>query len=454
MELSLGLGLGHRHFTSSAPPVFSPASIPDLALWLDAAEASSITAAAGAVSQWSDKSGNGYHAVQSSSGARPKTATRSLNSLNVIEFDGSDDGFNVSPVPDISGAHTMFVVAATDTPTKSGNQNFIRGLNSTSTRQQITYGGSGTTLLGRNGSSDATYSLTVDSNPHIFSQACYATDLRLYYAGGHVASSTASGGGTTNLGIGRRGNSGDSPLDGYIAEVLIYGRALNSSEANQVGNYLASKWNVTWTDYSYSTLAVIGDSITAGQSASTSANRWANIVATSLGTPLLNQGISGTYLQNTILSGGSPGANNGRDRYIADVTSRNRAERVVILYGVNDARDAPIEANLTLANFINDYQEMITGLLAAGYTQDKITLGSPPYFTGHRSGDTGGAARLASFAGAVRDLAVANHVKFADVYNYMINNGGASLLSGDYLHPNDSGHAAIAVAILAADFVS
>ena len=39
---------------------------------------------------------------------------------------------------------------------------------------------------------------------------------------------------------------------------------------------------------------------------------------------------------------------------------------------------------------------------------------------------------------------------FADLYNYMLDNGGTALLNPADVHPNDDGHAAIYEAILAA----
>ena len=52
--------------------VWTPASLGStLGLWLDASDATSIISSSGLVSQWNDKSGNGRHATQPTSGSRP-----------------------------------------------------------------------------------------------------------------------------------------------------------------------------------------------------------------------------------------------------------------------------------------------------------------------------------------------------------------------------------------------
>ena len=68
-----------------APPVAG------YALWLDASDTSSITSSGGAVSQWNDKSGNGWHVTQLTAGNKPTTGVNTINGLNVITFDGSND---------------------------------------------------------------------------------------------------------------------------------------------------------------------------------------------------------------------------------------------------------------------------------------------------------------------------------------------------------------------------
>jgi uncharacterized repeat protein (TIGR02543 family) len=65
---------------------WSPAMV-STAAWFDAADPATITANAGAVSLWQDKSGNQNHASQSTASRRPVTGSHTIGGLNAIAFD-------------------------------------------------------------------------------------------------------------------------------------------------------------------------------------------------------------------------------------------------------------------------------------------------------------------------------------------------------------------------------
>jgi len=74
---------------SAGPVLWTPADITTLAWW-DASNASSITLNGSNVSQINDLSGNNYNATQSNASFQP-AYTATLNGLNVMTFDGSND---------------------------------------------------------------------------------------------------------------------------------------------------------------------------------------------------------------------------------------------------------------------------------------------------------------------------------------------------------------------------
>jgi hypothetical protein len=76
----------------SGPDTFATIFGSDLHAWYDASDAASITEAAGAVSQWNDKSGNAFHLAQGTGAKQPAYSATGLGSAQpAITFDGSGD---------------------------------------------------------------------------------------------------------------------------------------------------------------------------------------------------------------------------------------------------------------------------------------------------------------------------------------------------------------------------
>lgn len=195
---------------------------------------------------------------------------------------------------------------------------------------------------------------------------------------------------------------------------------------------------------SAASISGFGDSITTGVNASTSANWYINLLGGFLGATVNNQGISGSMLQGT----GSR-AGNGLGRWSTALTGANKTEMVFILYATNDALhiDAPAP---TVAAYLTDFQTIVSGLLAAGYTQRTIIVGSLPWvapvgFTHFGAGFGGSDAVVQSYRNAAMSIANVNGLFFADIYT-VIKNNPAFIDPTDGVHPLDAGHAAIAAA--------
>lgn len=99
----------------SAAALWTPAQL-TTALWLDAADTSTITQSGGTVSQWNDKSGNNRHVSQAISSRQPAYSTTGLNSKPTIDFDGTDD-FLKNAAFQPAGAISCFLVFNRDSNT-------------------------------------------------------------------------------------------------------------------------------------------------------------------------------------------------------------------------------------------------------------------------------------------------------------------------------------------------
>lgn len=206
---------------------------------------------------------------------------------------------------------------------------------------------------------------------------------------------------------------------------------------------------------SVTSLVGIGDSITVGINATEAAQRWLNIASAAINSgTLTNAGVSGSVLQNSADSGGSARASNGRDRFVAAMTGSNKRDLAIVAYGFNDARYTAAPATFNVAAYQNDLSEVVSGLRIAGYPANRIVIVAPYWIsdTGLATGSTGftGQTRAGfeAFVAAARAVADEHGTLYHDAYAWMRDNGAATLIDTDNIHPNNAGHAKIAEGVL------
>lgn len=95
-----------RNLREFAP--WTPAQI-STALWLDAADASTITLNSTTVSQWRDKSGNGRYATQATQANQPTYISAGMNGLGLIDWDGTNDSMTID-----GGSTTLHAALSAD----------------------------------------------------------------------------------------------------------------------------------------------------------------------------------------------------------------------------------------------------------------------------------------------------------------------------------------------------
>lgn len=235
---------------------FSPASISNLVLWLDAADPATITSSSGSVSQWNDKSGLNNNAVQATAGQQPTTAEKTINGNNVITFHGENSSQWMKILNMATNCQTVVAVWRGNAAYSNYN-GIIVARSSLSTKTPNSTNASGFTQdLGVAGAvcnvGQITTAVYVDgtvqsaANFDNFAVGVQANPITSPHV--ILLQSSGNASGTQNYAIGadtfNPPGAGGRHLEGNIGEILIYDKVLNASEITNVNTYLRTKWGI------------------------------------------------------------------------------------------------------------------------------------------------------------------------------------------------------------------
>ena len=236
---------------------WTPADI-DTALWLDAADASTVTIVDGAVSQWSDKSGNNNHYTQSTIANRPTYEAAVQNGLNAIRIiNGPNSGSTrqwLESAVTYSGTQISLFTVHLNVVGSSANV-FGRLFSFASASQQdfnntnglaLLYGIGGGVTLYRNSSVIAT-SAAINNEWCFVCADRNGTSGRVSLNGNtFVTGSTSSASqGITRARIGNDFSTTDSGMFGYLAEKVVVFGTLSDADWQRLQGYAAHKWGLT-----------------------------------------------------------------------------------------------------------------------------------------------------------------------------------------------------------------
>lgn len=225
---------------TAVPSTFVPKMVTGLSLWFDAADASTITSSAGAVSQWRDKSTTAIVASQGTGSAQPTVSVADQNGLNTITFLAANaQVLTFSASVNVDTDYTLFSV--------------FKRTNSSSEVNAIAYSVGGTNAFGNVyytdnniyiSNSTGFYNGVAPNNTTydlVTSQLTSSTGAaRFNFNPVSLAFTAGSGRSAIFDNIGARG--GAVPVNGSIAEVILYNRVLSATEIAIVENYLQAKW--------------------------------------------------------------------------------------------------------------------------------------------------------------------------------------------------------------------
>ena len=228
---------------------FDPSLYGTLALWLDAADSSTLTLSSTTVTQWRDKSTLANHAAPVGS---PVFASTGLNGKQSISLDGASMGFR-GALANTGTVSTTFIVATLNNATGGYARLVSLGVNTGADFDNIASGipflrdfNNPTNIAGfRNNTALSTKAIPTYDTPFYASSTFDATNNTVHVNG--TAATAAASTGTfaiTKYAIGTQPNNNGDWWKGYVSEVLIYNSALSTPNRQIVETYLSAKWGI------------------------------------------------------------------------------------------------------------------------------------------------------------------------------------------------------------------
>ena len=231
---------------------FSPMSIPDCALWLDAADVRTVTLSGSTVTALADKSGNGRNGSGSGSVTYSSNA---INNLGALSFPGNVNNTWIRGSLTNTGTTVTCFAVATLTTAATDNCRILSlgtigsvDFNTAASAAAIVRNGGAVGLYSyRNGGGTST--LSVSYNTPFLTGCLYDGVDKILYVNGTGTSRPSASTGSFNISSYQIGTSFAEETSlrwgGLIAEVIIYNSALTDVQRQAVEGYLARKWGAT-----------------------------------------------------------------------------------------------------------------------------------------------------------------------------------------------------------------
>lgn len=231
-------------------PVLPP-SHGSLHSWFDAADGDTITTTGSSVTQWDSKARTNYAVSQAAGARQPASGLRTINSLNVIDFDGSEY-LQRSSVPWPESV-TIFMVAVVDEVESEFNSIF--SVDATEDFQVQAADGDDTqfrfTVRSESDPAFEYSSENLETENHIYQLELNdpAQTLQLFLDGAGSAGNPGVYNNTTDASQEIKifsNRNGQSSANGACGEVLIYRGIMPDDVKAQIGEYLSDKWGIEW----------------------------------------------------------------------------------------------------------------------------------------------------------------------------------------------------------------
>ncbi|MAY82597.1 MAG: hypothetical protein CMP59_00525 [Flavobacteriales bacterium] len=203
-------------------------------LWLDANDL--LLNNGDPVNTWPDKSGNNNDAIQSTSTNQPTFVLSATNNRSALNFDGSNDFFNLGNHI-TSNAITFFAVyqtSVTNGRTLINLENHYFFHQNQNIRANYVNPNSQISVLATAGSNYRVVEIATNSDSLTGTVA-----MRSGVSSTLAARTQLRGNPNSTIGVFNTSNF----LNGRLAEVILYNSNLNTAQKNIISNYLAAKYN-------------------------------------------------------------------------------------------------------------------------------------------------------------------------------------------------------------------
>lgn len=211
-------------------------------LWQDTARTSAITADGQIIKGVTDKSGSANHLSEATNGPIYKVAIQ--NGLSISRYNGTSTMLTASPITALGQNVTAFFIGKSSGSITADRFLVIGGLNAELYQPS---GGNSWWYIANEASGIVDLNSPASSFSDITLQYSSLSKLNVFQNGLRRVTfdpnNTFSSGTFIRLGanaIGTEWALGD------IAEVLVYNATLTPGQINQVGQFLATKWGLTW----------------------------------------------------------------------------------------------------------------------------------------------------------------------------------------------------------------
>lgn len=241
-----------RTVTLNAVTPWTPALLNPVG-WYDASDDTTITQAAGLVSEWRSKSGTS-HMLQATASKQPLIGTTQINGLNTIKFDGDVDAFKTAANPFGTTIRDAMVMAVANIGSLSGTMFSLSGSSTEANRWQADAADSSGNVVfdcgGSSGSSRVSFASgwSAHQNKLLGFYSSEKAKVQQVWESGVLRASDATGNtAEVNSGMALGNNGAHTDDSCALGEVIIINGLVADVSRQGLEGYLAHKWGFAAT---------------------------------------------------------------------------------------------------------------------------------------------------------------------------------------------------------------